>query len=77
MSQPRKGDYLETVANGYTGVLVSPDVGSAVSAIRDVSKNSSAYTDECLKLAKKFDYPVFEKRITRYVADGPGHQVPI
>ena len=65
----KEGGYLETVVDGYTGVLISPDIGSAVSAIRDVSKNSSAYTDECLKQAKKFDYPVFEKRINRYVAD--------
>ncbi len=65
----KEGGYLETVADGYTGVLISPDIGSVVSAIREISNNPSAYTDECLKRAKMFDYSVFEKSIRNYVAN--------
>lgn len=63
----KEGGYLETVADGYTGLLTSPDVGSVVNAIREIASDPSVYTDECLKQAKKFDYKIFEKNINRYI----------
>jgi glycosyltransferase involved in cell wall biosynthesis len=71
----KEGGYLETVADGYTGILTSPDPGSMIAAIRKISEDPSAFTDECLKRAKMFDYDVFEKTINRYVRDGPQNPV--
>lgn len=70
----KEGGYIETIADGYTGLLTSPDVGSLVTALREISEDPSAFTDECLKQAKKFDYTVFEKSINQSVADCSEHQ---
>jgi glycosyltransferase involved in cell wall biosynthesis len=65
----KEGGYLETVADGYTGLLISPDIGSVITAVREISENPLAYTDKCLKRAEKFDYKVFEKAINQLVRD--------
>jgi len=72
----KEGGYLETVADGYTGILTSPDVASIVAAIREISDDPMAYTDECLNRAKKFDYPVFEYNMKRHVSHCFEHKSP-
>jgi glycosyltransferase involved in cell wall biosynthesis len=73
----KEGGYLETVADGYTGILTSPDVGSIVTAIHEISKGHTKYGDECMKQAMKFDYSVFKKQIIQYVKNSIEQQAPV
>ena len=63
----KEGGYLETVVDGKTGILVSPDTESVISAVRTISPDSEVYAGDCIRQAKKFDYPIFEENIRRFV----------
>jgi glycosyltransferase involved in cell wall biosynthesis len=63
----KEGGYLETVADGYSGILTSPDVKSLCNAVRQVSANPVAFTDECLKRARLFDYSAFKATASEYL----------
>jgi glycosyltransferase involved in cell wall biosynthesis len=62
----KEGGYLETIEDGYTGLLTSPDVKSLCNAIQEISKAPGEYTDNCIKRAKKFDYCIFEKALREF-----------
>jgi glycosyltransferase involved in cell wall biosynthesis len=57
-----EGGYRETVTSA-TGMLVSPDVGSIVAAVRGVSKNPAQYREACEARAREFDIVGFREQI--------------
>ncbi len=69
----REGGYQETVVDGRTGLLVSPDAGALCRAIRTVSADPERYRDSCRARAALFDYPVFRgqaRDLARGVLEG-------
>lgn len=65
----KEGGYLETVVDGYTGILVSPDVDEISEAIKYISKNPEQYKEACEERAKMFDYQSFKKKIIKTVEE--------
>lgn len=59
----KEGGYLETVVDGITGILVTPNVNDIVRAVKTLSYDPERYSFECRKQAHKFDYSVFKKEI--------------
>ncbi|MEE9174716.1 MAG: glycosyltransferase [Thermodesulfobacteriota bacterium] len=55
----KEGGYLETVVDGVTGKLVSPNVSDIKKAIKEISKNQKHYRKACQKRARMFDVPIF------------------
>lgn len=60
----KEGGYLETVIDGYTGLLVSPVVDEISEAIQRISKNPEYYKEASIVQAHRFDYDIFKKKIT-------------
>jgi glycosyltransferase involved in cell wall biosynthesis len=63
----REGGYMETVVDGYTGIMVGPNADEIVEAVGTLSIEPAMYKEECIKQAAKFDYSKFEKRINDIV----------
>lgn len=66
----KEGGYLETVIDGYTGVLVTPNkenIVNAITYIDRVQQHNDYYKDKCKKQALRFDYEVFKKNIQNEV----------
>jgi len=64
----KEGGYLETIVDGHTGILVSPDKKSICKAIRKISEDPEYYKIECINRARLFDYSVFKKTVLDYVS---------
>jgi glycosyltransferase involved in cell wall biosynthesis len=65
----REGGYLESVVEGYTGILVKPDMQDICQAVMSISKCQEKYRDCCQERAKIFDYSVFKKLIIKIIED--------
>ncbi|WP_214035445.1 glycosyltransferase [Methanospirillum sp.] len=62
-----EGGYKETVADGYTGLLVAPVAAEIAGAIRDVDQDPSRFGHEARKRAELFDYKIFKEQLEKYV----------
>lgn len=62
-----EGGYQETVADGYTGLLVAPVAAEIAGAIRDVDQDPSRFGHEARKRAELFDYKIFKEQLEKYV----------
>jgi len=58
----KEGGHLETIIDGYTGILVSPDVNEIIDAVKKVSYDSHKYKMESEKQAQRFDYKLFKEQ---------------
>ncbi|MFH0967527.1 MAG: glycosyltransferase [Methanobacteriota archaeon] len=63
----KEGGYLETVVDGYTGILVAPDPQAICDAIQLIDKNPSEYAEISRRRAEFFDYKVFKEQISTYM----------
>jgi glycosyltransferase involved in cell wall biosynthesis len=63
----KEGGYLETVIDGHTGILVSPNTRSIRQAVCTVSEDPEYYKNECINRARHFDFSVFKKTVLDYV----------
>ena len=63
----KEGGHLETVIDGHTGILVSPNVEEIIKAVKIINGSSDKYKDECQKQALKFDYLKFKNNITNLI----------
>lgn len=63
----KEGGYLETVLDGYTGLLIAPNIGDIKRAVEELSKNPAQFREICQTRAKQFDYQVFRKTLERVV----------
>ena len=61
-----EGGYRETVTRA-TGMLVKPDVGSVIEAVRAVSRNPERYRVACEARAREFDVAGFREQVKRAV----------
>ncbi len=57
----KEGGYLETVLDGYTGRLVSPDPDAIRSAVYEIAADPEKYRDSCIKRAELFSFDAFKK----------------
>ncbi|PIN86666.1 mannosyl transferase [Candidatus Woesearchaeota archaeon CG10_big_fil_rev_8_21_14_0_10_44_13] len=64
-----EGGYKETVIDGVTGILVSPEAGSIVRAVKKIShalqKNPDFYREACVKNAAKYDMKIFIQEVKK------------
>jgi glycosyltransferase involved in cell wall biosynthesis len=58
----KEGGYLETVLDGYTGRLVSPDPDAIRSAVYEIAGDPEKYRDHCIKRAELFSFEEFKKQ---------------
>ncbi|HWQ63164.1 MAG TPA: glycosyltransferase [Methanospirillum sp.] len=63
----KEGGYLETVVDGHTGLLVSPDPFSIRDAVCRIDKNPELYEKASWVQAARFDYKLFKEQISTYV----------
>jgi glycosyltransferase involved in cell wall biosynthesis len=63
----KEGGYMETIIDGYTGILVSPDVDEIVQAVNTISRDPEQYREACEAQARRFDYVVFKEKINKLV----------
>ena len=63
----KEGGYLETIIDGHTGILVSPDIDEIVQAVNKISENPEQYKETCEAQARRFDYIVFKEKINKLV----------
>jgi glycosyltransferase involved in cell wall biosynthesis len=59
----KEGGYLETVLDGQTGLLISPDADAIRHAVEEISKDPVRYREACQKRAQLFDYRVFKESL--------------
>ncbi len=64
-----EGGYLETVAHGYTGLLVAPQPDAIAQAIMKVDDDPGRFGYEAERRADLFDYNLFKEQIVTYVQD--------
>ena len=55
----KEGGYLETVLDGYTGILTHPDANDLTLAVRHVEENPLKYKEACFAQADRFSYEQF------------------
>ena len=65
----REGGYLETVLDGYTGILTHPCVDELVSAVRRVEADPVQYREACLRQSKQFGYEQFCTEMQTHVLE--------
>lgn len=58
----KEGGYLETVLDGYTGRLVSPDPDAIRSAVYEIAADPEKYREHCIKRAELFSFAAFKKQ---------------
>jgi glycosyltransferase involved in cell wall biosynthesis len=63
----KEGGYLETVIDGITGILVSPDILSICDAVKKIDHDPAQYLHASRKQAEKFDYKLFKEQLSTYV----------
>jgi glycosyltransferase involved in cell wall biosynthesis len=63
----KEGGYLETVIDGYTGLLIAPEIEEIKRAVEDLSKNPAEFREMCQTRAKQFDYQLFRKSVKNVV----------
>lgn len=63
----REGGYQETIVDGHTGLLVSPDPHELAEAIRNIDKDPSIFSDAARNRAEMFDYKIFKEKLVTYV----------
>lgn len=63
----KEGGYMETIIDGHTGILASPDVDEIVQAVNKISRNPEQYKEACEAQARRFDYIVFKEMINQLV----------
>jgi glycosyltransferase involved in cell wall biosynthesis len=63
----KEGGYLETIIDGNTGILVSPDTQAICDAVQLIDKNPSRYAEASRKRAELFDYKLFKEQLSTYV----------
>jgi glycosyltransferase involved in cell wall biosynthesis len=68
---PAEGGYLESVIDGRTGRLVDCTPEALASAVKEVSKDPTAYRDACIERAKKFDVSVFLREMDGLIERAP------
>ena len=64
----KEGGYLETVIDGYTGILISPCVDEIIDAVSKISQSPDKYKNACIIQANKFDYFIFKNNIKKMVS---------
>jgi glycosyltransferase involved in cell wall biosynthesis len=57
-----EGGYLETIVDGITGKLVSPEPVAICAAVKEVEVDPESYAPACRKRAELFDYTNFVSR---------------
>jgi glycosyltransferase involved in cell wall biosynthesis len=65
----KEGGYLETVLDGYTGILTHPCVDELISAVRTVEMDPLQYKEACLRHAKQFGYENFCTEMQSHVLE--------
>lgn len=65
----KEGGYLETVLDGYTGILTHPDVDDLISAVRQVEAEPGKYKEACLAQANRFSYEQFCHEMQMHVLE--------
>jgi glycosyltransferase involved in cell wall biosynthesis len=65
----KEGGYLETVVDGYTGLLTHPSVEDLAAAVRAVSADPEKYKVACLLHSKRFSYEIFCQEMQQCVLD--------
>ena len=63
----KEGGYLETIIDGYTGILVNPDVQSICEAVHRIDQDPSGYAEASRSRAESFDYKLFKGQLATYV----------
>ncbi|HWQ66243.1 MAG TPA: glycosyltransferase [Methanospirillum sp.] len=63
----KEGGYLETVVDGHTGILISPDPDAICAGIEMIEQDPSQYAQACLTQARAFDYKLFKQQLSMYV----------
>jgi glycosyltransferase involved in cell wall biosynthesis len=63
----KEGGYLETIADGYTGILVAPDYQAICDAIMKIDEDPTRYADASRRQAEMFDYKLFKEQLSTYV----------
>jgi glycosyltransferase involved in cell wall biosynthesis len=63
----KEGGYLETVLDGYTGLLIAPSTEEIQRAVEELSNNPAQYRETCQTRAKQFDYGAFRKTLEKVV----------
>lgn len=63
----KEGGYLESVLDGYTGILVAPDPQAICDAVHQIDQNPDKYSEVSRKRAELFDYKLFKEQITTYM----------
>ncbi len=63
----KEGGYLETVIDGYNGLLVAPDPLSIMEAVSMIDQDPGRYVEASRVQASRFDYKLFKEQISTYV----------
>ncbi|HTY15730.1 MAG TPA: glycosyltransferase [Methanoregulaceae archaeon] len=63
----KEGGYLETVVDGFTGILTSPTIDAICTAVKKVSEDPSIYTRACLERSQCFDFQLFRRTLKEYL----------
>jgi glycosyltransferase involved in cell wall biosynthesis len=63
----KEGGYLETVLDGYTGILVPPDPSAIREAVCLIDSDPSRYGEASRHRAGLFDYKLFKEQLATYV----------
>ena len=63
----KEGGYLETVIDGYTGILVSPDPMAIREAVCEIDRDPGRYEEAARRQAELFDYNLFKEQLATYV----------
>ncbi len=62
-----EGGYLETVDDGITGILVTPNENAIMDAVKLISSNPEKYKNACMERAKDFDTSCFIKQMVEII----------
>ncbi len=64
-----EGGYLESIIDRKTGILIEPNIGNIITAIKIISNNPEKYRNMCEEQAKRFDKYIFIKNIKKNIGD--------
>ncbi len=62
-----EGGYMETVVDGYTGYLISPEVNEIKNALLKVDASPDIFREASQKRVTSFDYYLFKEEVNNYV----------
>jgi glycosyltransferase involved in cell wall biosynthesis len=64
----KEGGYMETIIDGETGYLVSPNAERIARCIKYIEVfGADSYKDQCIEQASRFDFELFKKEINKVV----------